>query len=117
MEDDINKLANGRRPQILRKWNTTSIFKKMEDDLIFFKWKMEDDLNVQVNLRQPRFSGKQKTTSISKLMEDYLNFKGNERHPQRVFSLDDNHGFLLGKAGLASQASPELGTAQPQLVL
>ena len=51
LKDDLNFWANGRRPQFLGKWKTTSIFAKMEDklnflnenDLIFCK--MEDDLN------------------------------------------------------------------------
>ena len=33
MEDDQNILANGRRPQYLDKWKTTSVFLKMEEDL------------------------------------------------------------------------------------
>ena len=53
MEDDLNFSGNGRRPQFFRKWKTTLIFQKMEDDLNFFrKWKttsifqeIEDDLN------------------------------------------------------------------------
>ena len=35
MEDDLNIFENGRRPQFFRKWKTTSIFLKMEDDLNF----------------------------------------------------------------------------------
>ena len=34
MEDDLNILANGRRPQYVDKWKTTSIFWQMEDELI-----------------------------------------------------------------------------------
>jgi hypothetical protein len=30
--------------------------------------------------------------------------------------MEDDQSFLLGKAGIASPTSPELGTAQPQLV-
>ena len=49
----LNFLENGRRLQFFRKWKTTSIFRKMEDDFNFFGkwkmtsfvWKMEDDLN------------------------------------------------------------------------
>ena len=54
MEDDLNFLENGRRPQFFGKWKKTSAFWKMEDDLIFFG-KMEDDLNLKVNGRQPQF--------------------------------------------------------------
>jgi hypothetical protein len=52
---------------------------------------MEDDLHFKVNGRQPQFQGKWKTTSISRQMEDNLN--------------------------LLAKASPEVGTAQTQLVL
>ena len=62
MEDDLNSLENGRRPQF---------FGKMEDDLNF--WNMEDDLNSLENGRQPLFFGK---------MEDDPNFKVNERRPK-----------------------------------
>ena len=64
LEDDLNFLANGRRPQFLEngrrpqflgKWKTTSAFWKLEDDLIFFG-KMEDDLLfLGGNGRQPQF--------------------------------------------------------------
>jgi hypothetical protein len=50
MEDDLNNLENGRRPQYFRKWNMTSFFKK-EYEFYLFKWKttsiflkMEDNL-------------------------------------------------------------------------
>ena len=33
LEDDLNFLEYGRRPQFLRKWKTTSFLGKMEDDL------------------------------------------------------------------------------------
>ena len=46
MEDDLNFLENGRRPQ--------------------FFWKMEDDLDLKVNGRQPQCQSKWKTTSILK---------------------------------------------------
>jgi hypothetical protein len=49
MEDDLNILANGRRPhfflsngrqpQYIYKWKTTSIFWQMEDDFNISKWK------------------------------------------------------------------------------
>ena len=32
----LHNLANKRRPQYLNKWKTTSIFSKMEDDLDIF---------------------------------------------------------------------------------
>jgi hypothetical protein len=35
LEDDLNFLANERRPQFFGKWKTTSILWKMEDDLNF----------------------------------------------------------------------------------
>ena len=40
---------NGRRPQFVQKWKTTSICSKMEDDLIFFYM---DDLNCLENGRR-----------------------------------------------------------------
>ena len=43
MEEDLNFFKNGRQPQLFQKWNTTSIFSIMEDDLNFSK--MEDNLN------------------------------------------------------------------------
>ena len=54
MEDDLNILENGRRPN-------------------FFQ--MEDDLNILGNLEngRPQYFGNLKTTSISWLMEDDLN--------------------------------------------
>jgi hypothetical protein len=42
MEDNLNILANRRRPQYFGKWNMTSIF-----------WQMEDGLNILVNGRRP----------------------------------------------------------------
>jgi hypothetical protein len=50
MEDDLNLLANGRRPQFLEKWKTTSIFWEMEKDPIFWG-NLEDDINLKVNGR------------------------------------------------------------------
>jgi hypothetical protein len=61
MEDDLNFWGNGRRPQFIQKWKTTSTFGEMEDSLSFVKWKttstfgeMEDSLSFE----------KWKTTSI-----------------------------------------------------
>jgi hypothetical protein len=64
MEDDLNFLINGRRPQF---------FNKMEDDLISFSKmettsivnKMEDNLNCLQNGRRHQFLGR---------MEDDLSF-------------------------------------------
>ena len=42
MEDDLKNFENGRRPQKIGKWKTTSKNWKMEDDLNFLK--MEDNL-------------------------------------------------------------------------
>ena len=47
MEEDLNILANGRRPQYFGKWKTTSIFWQMEDVINF--WQMEDDINGRQN--------------------------------------------------------------------
>ena len=74
LEDNLNFLANGRHPQYFGKWKTTSIFWKIEDDLIFwgkwkttkYFWKMEDDLNLKEIGRQPQFKRKCKTTLILK---------------------------------------------------
>ena len=45
MEDDINFISNGRRPQLYFKWKTTSIL-----------FQMEDDLNLFSNGRRPKLS-------------------------------------------------------------
>ena len=37
MEDDLNIVANGRRPQYFHKWKTASIILKMEDDLNYLE--------------------------------------------------------------------------------
>ena len=63
LEDDLNFLANGIHPQYFGKWKTTSIFWKIEYDLIFFG-KMEDDLIFLENGRRPQFKRNWKTTSI-----------------------------------------------------
>jgi hypothetical protein len=57
MEDDLNFKVNGRRPQYKCKWKKTIILRYVEnyiDILIFFKWKtisvfgkMEDNLIVK----------------------------------------------------------------------
>ena len=69
MEDDLN---------ILAKWKTTSILRKVEDDLNLKK-KMEDDLNFKVNGRRPKFSVKGKTTSTILQIEDSINLVANGR--------------------------------------
>ena len=63
LEDDLNFLANGIQSQYFGKWKTTSIFWKIEYDLIFFG-KMEDDLIFLENGRRPQFKRNWKTTSI-----------------------------------------------------
>jgi hypothetical protein len=60
MEDDLNFVPNGRRPQYFGKWKTTSIFRQMEDDPIF--WEMEDNLNILADGRWLQYFGKWKTT-------------------------------------------------------
>jgi hypothetical protein len=47
MEDNLNILANDRRPQYFGKWKTTSIVWQMEDHLNI--WQMEDNLNISGN--------------------------------------------------------------------
>ena len=50
-------------------------------------------------------------------MEDYFNFVVvNGRQPQYLFKWKPPQFFLQGNVGIASLASPELGTAQPQIV-
>jgi hypothetical protein len=53
MEDDLNILANGRRPQYLGKLKTSSVI-----------WKMKNDLIILENGRQPQYFGKMKMTSM-----------------------------------------------------
>ena len=73
MEDDLNFFKNGRRPKyylkrednifISFKLETTSIFPRIDNDLLFFgKWKttsfffrLENDLNLFENGRRPQF--------------------------------------------------------------
>ena len=70
---------------------------------------MEDDLHFKVNGRQPQFVGKQKKTCPKYvfLMEDDLNVLYQEK-TSRV-------SYYVNQAQLAP-VSPEVGTAQPQLV-
>ena len=93
MEDDLNIWTNGRRPQYLDKWKTTSIFWKMEDDLNYLE--MEDNLNINKKITQISFEMKY--------------------GPKFVIS-KPSISFLLQLVYLAT-AGPELGTAQPQLVI
>ena len=44
MEDNLNYLEDGRRPQLFEKWKTTSIFSKSKMTRLF--WQMENNLNV-----------------------------------------------------------------------
>ena len=57
MEEDLNILANGRRPNYFGKWKTTSIF-----------CQIEDSLNILVVKRQWN------TTPIFCQIEDNINF-------------------------------------------
>jgi hypothetical protein len=50
MEVNLNFLKNGSQPQFFQKWKTRSIFKKIEDDLNF--WKSEAELKNLENGRQ-----------------------------------------------------------------
>ena len=72
MEDNLNFKANGRRPQLLGKWKTTSILRLMEDDLNLKANGRRTQFFYQ-NVRQPHFFCK---------MEDHLHFKVNGRRPQ-----------------------------------
>ena len=73
MENDLNLLENGRRPQSFGKWKTTSIISQNgrrpqylgneRQPALFVK--MEDDLNFFKNGRRPQSFGKWKTTSIN----------------------------------------------------
>ena len=81
MEDELNFLADGRRPQYFGKWKSTSKLWQLKAKWISFY--IEDDLNIFSNGRQLQYFGKWKITLIS-------------------FQLEDNLNFLLGKASLAS---------------
>ena len=52
MVDEINIVANLRRPQYFPQWKVTSIIGKWKMTSII--WKMEDDLNYLENGRQPQ---------------------------------------------------------------
>ena len=54
MEDDLNFMINGRRPQFAGKWKTTSICLQLESNLQF--WQVEDNNNY--------FLFKWKTTTV-----------------------------------------------------
>jgi hypothetical protein len=58
MEDNLNFKVNGRRPQFVGKWKTTSICWQLEDDLHF--WQMEDNHNFfyVLNGRRPQLKVK-----------------------------------------------------------
>ena len=53
MVDEIDIVANVRRPQYFPQWKVTSII-----------WKMEDNLNYLEKGRRPQLYGKWKTTLI-----------------------------------------------------
>ena len=89
MEDDLHFIDNGRRPQIICNWKTTSILLSMEDDLNFLVNGRQapflvtgGNLNFIVNGRRPQFcflKGRQsqiifkwKTTSNYLEIEDAL---------------------------------------------
>ena len=69
MEDDLNFLENGRRPQFFGKWKTTSnkiMQPKTSKSKTVIFLKMEDDLNFLENGRRPYFFGQRKTQQIIK---------------------------------------------------
>jgi hypothetical protein len=68
MGDDLNIFPNGRRPQNVCKWKTTSLF-----------WQMQDYLNILENGRQPQYLGNLKTKSVFWKMENGLNILANRR--------------------------------------
>ena len=70
MDNDLNILENGRRPQYFGKGTTTSMC-----------WQMEDDLNILGIGRLPQYFGKWKTTSIFCQIEDDLKILSHERRP------------------------------------
>ena len=88
MEDDLNKLENGRRPQFFGKWKMTSMFWKMEYNLNLGP-KLKDDLNVLANERRPQFFGKWKMTSLLWKMEEDLHFS--------FWKMEDNHNSKLNR--------------------
>ena len=103
MEDDFNILANGRRPQYLGWWKTTWICGHIKGNLnVFGTWKITSTFR------------KFKTTSMFWPMEDDLNILENGRWHQCFIT--GRWPQLLNLTQLAP-AWPELGTAQPQLVI
>jgi hypothetical protein len=76
MEDNLSILANGRRPQYLGKWKTTStflstlIFSIRKTTSVFFV--NERQPQFVFNGRQPQLFYKWKTTSIVLQMKDNL---------------------------------------------
>ena len=72
MEDDLNFLENGRRPQSFGKWKTISIFRKFNMTSICLQ--MEDYLNILHKGRRPQYFSQWKTTSIFWKIEDNLKY-------------------------------------------
>ena len=78
---------------------------------------MEDDLNLLANIRQPQVVGNWKTMSIGQRLEEHIKFLVNGRRPQYLFELNMTRVSYQAKLAKLALASPELDTAQPQLVL
>jgi hypothetical protein len=102
MEDNLNILANERRPLYFDKWKMTSIIWEMEDNINFFNGrrhqflKIEDDLDILGSRRRPQYFGRRsqflfkwKTTSISMpgRQPQFLIRKSWLSKPQHVLSL------------------------------
>jgi hypothetical protein len=78
MEEDLNTLGNGRQPQYsFGEWKTTKIVWKVEDNLNWLRYGRKPQsfvklriISILENRRQLLYFGKQKTTSIfGKLIE------------------------------------------------
>ena len=65
LEDNLNFLVNGRRPQFFGKWKTTSIFLYIEDELKFLANGRQLHLFVNGRQLQTFNTGNTKTKTIS----------------------------------------------------
>ena len=114
MDTDLSFLNNGKQPQFFKNGKWSQFFTNWKTLLICWKWKTISIFR------------KLKVTSIYLQMEDNLNVLENEKWLQ-IFEIWNNlnmyaNGRSVRKPTISiwlqlAPTGPELGTAQPQLVL
>ena len=96
MKENLNFYENGRQPQFLWKWKTTSISLLTQRKTFLGEcWpsklqELEEDLNSFENEIQPQFLWKWKTASTSLEMEDNLNFTFGQLHAMSPVDAKDH---------------------------